>query len=267
MRRPTNRSLLLTALLACVSLSAGLARAESAPDRSGGIDLDLYDRLLERHTRAVDEVVGTRVDYRAIARSAGWKRLSSQVRAARPSRLDREGRIAFWINAYNVLTIDLIVEHYPIASIRDIGSLFFPVWNREVATIDGRTVSLGEIEHEILRKAGEPRIHAAIVCASTSCPPLARRAFRPERLDADLDDAMRRWLASPDKGVALDRERNRVRVSEIFDWFEEDFKAQGGVLATIERFVSTNDAAWLRGAGASARIEYLDYDWTLNDDH
>ena len=157
-------------------------------------------------------------------------------------------------------------EHYPIASIRDIGSLFFPVWNREVATIDGRTVSLGEIEHEILRKAGEPRIHAAIVCASTSCPPLARRAFRAERLDADLDDAMRRWLASPDKGVALDRERNRVRVSEIFDWFEEDFEAQGGVLATIAGHVSEDDAAWLSGAGAGARIEYLDYDWTLNDD-
>ena len=70
-----------------------------------------------------------------------------------------------------------------------------------------------------------------------------------DSFDADLDDAMRRWLASPDKGVALDRERNRVRVSEIFDWFEEDFEAQGGVLATIERYVSTDDAAWLRGAG------------------
>ncbi len=266
MRRRTNRSHLLAALVACASLGAGLAHAESIPDRAGGVDLDLYDRLLERHTRAVDDVVGTRVDYRAIARSADWKRLSKQIRDARPSRLDRQARIAFWINAYNVLTIDLIVEHYPVASIRDIGSLFFPVWDRDVATIEGRTVSLGEIEHEILRKTGEPRIHAAIVCASTSCPPLARRAFRAERLDADLDDAMRRWLASPDKGVALDRRRNVVRVSEIFDWFESDFEAQGGVLATIARHVSETDAAWLRGAGARARVEYLDYDWTLNDD-
>ncbi len=253
------RRLLPSALLL---IGLGLTSPATARD---AIDLDLYDRLLERHTREVSDVVGTRVDYRAISRSADWKKLSAELRAARPSRLDREGRLAYWINAYNVFTIDLIVDHYPVESIRDIGSFFFPVWNEKVASIEGRDVSLGEIEHEILRKMGEPRIHAAIVCASTSCPPLARRAFRAERLDEQLDAAMRRWLASPAKGVRIDRARETVHVSQIFDWFEEDFEAGGGVLETIARHVPDEDAAWLRGPGRDARIRFLDYDWALND--
>ena len=98
-----------------------------------------------------------------------------------------------------------------------------------------------------------------------ACPPLARRTFRAERLDEQLDDAMRRWLASPAKGVSIDRARETVRVSAIFDWFEEDFEREGGVLETIARYVDDEDAAWLRGPGRDARIRYLEYDWTLND--
>ncbi|MCR9095277.1 MAG: DUF547 domain-containing protein [bacterium] len=251
--------------LVCLFLVLNAVSAPLSNAAGAEVDLDLYDRLLDRHTREVDDVVGTRVDYRAIAGSAEWKTLSAQLRAERPSRLGREEQLAFWINAYNVFTIDLIVEHYPVESIRDIGSFLFPVWDQDVAIVEGREVSLGDIEHEILRKMGEPRIHAAIVCASTSCPPLARTAFRAERLDAQLDAAMRRWLASPEKGVAIDRAGRSVRVSAIFDWFEEDFEAGGGVLATIARHVSTDDATWLRGPGREARIRHLDYDWTLND--
>lgn len=252
----SHRTALSTAAL-LVLLAAAPAQAEP--------DLDLFDRLLETHTREVTDVVGTRVDYEAIARSAEWKELSRQFRAEQPSRFDRERQLAFWINAYNVFTIDLIVEHYPVESIRDIGSFLFPVWNADVATIEGREVSLGDIEHEILRKMDEPRIHAAIVCASTSCPPLMRTAFRADRLDEQLDAAMRRWLASPEKGVSIDRRAKTVFVSAIFDWFEEDFEAGGGVLATIARHVPEPDGAWLRGPGRNARVRHFDYDWTLND--
>jgi len=235
------------------------------PVKKAPFDRALYASLLEAHTKSVADVVGTRVDYRALGRSEDWKRLVAQIRSARPSKLDRDGTLAFWINAYNILTIDLVLQHYPLDSIRDIGSFFFPVWNVEVATIEGRTLSLGEIEHEILRKMGEPRIHAAIVCASTSCPPLARTPFTPARLGADLDAAMRQWLASSEKGVSIDRTRNQVSVSAIFDWFEEDFETGGGVLATIARYAPTADAAWLQNEGRQARIQFFDYDWTLND--
>jgi Protein of unknown function, DUF547 len=229
------------------------------------IDLTLYDRVLKSHTRSVDEVVGVRVDYAAIAKDAEWERLVRQVQKAIPSQLDREEQLAFWINAYNILTIDLVAEHYPVAGIKDIGSFFSPVWDIEVATIEGRSISLGGIEHETLRPMGEPRIHAAIVCASISCPPLSRTAFRAETLEEDLSKAMRAWLGNPGKGIRIDRTRRRITISKIFDWFEEDFEADGGVLAWIARYVSSDDAHWIRGEGAKSSIRFFDYDWSLND--
>ena len=201
---PPVRFRVLSAILLICSLPAMTAFAASGSER-GPIDLALYEQVLKRHTRSVPDLVGTRVDYASLRRSAAWKQLARQVRAAKPSRLERPQRLAYWINAYNILTIDLILDHYPVESIRDIGSFFSPVWKVPVAEIEGREVSLGDIEHEILRKMGEPRIHAAIVCASTSCPPLARSPFRPETLGADLDQAMRTWLADPRKGVSIDR--------------------------------------------------------------
>lgn len=250
---------MLPAALALIVLPAASAGAE------GPIDLGLYARLLERHTVAVDAVVGTRVDYRALGASADWARLAEQVRAAKPTRLVRTERLAFWINAYNILAIDLVIAHYPVDSIRDIGSFLYPVWKRPVAEIEGRSISLGEIEHGILREMGEPRIHAAIVCASTSCPSLARTPFRPERLDADLEATTRRWLRDPRKGLAIERDRGTIRLSKIFDWFEEDFEQAGGVLEFVARYLPEDDAAWIEQNGTDARIRSLEYDWTLND--
>ena len=229
------------------------------------LDSDLYGQLLESHTRAVPEVVGTRVDYLALKESADWKRLVRQVHDARPSQLTPDEQIAFWINAYNILTIDLVVAHYPIDGIKQIGSFFSPVWDLEVATIEGRSLSLGAIEHEILRKRGEPRIHAAIVCASVSCPPLARTPFHAKNLDADLSAAMKNWLANDEKGISIDRKNKIIRLSKVFDWFEEDFDAKGGVLTAIAPYLEKDDAAWLRAEGQNASIRYFGYDWSLND--
>lgn len=248
-----------------MSISTLLLFAVPAAARETMIDLDLYARLLENHTRAVSDLVGTRVDYRSLDRSQDWDRLVRQVRAAKPSSLTRDQKLAFWINAYNILAIELVREHYPIDGIKRIGSFFSPVWDRQVASIEGRTISLGTIEHKILRKMDEPRIHAAIVCASVSCPPLARTPFRAATLDADLSAAMRSWLASREKGIAIDRENGVVRLSKVFDWFEADFESRGGVLPTIARYLEADDAAWLRGPGKDASIRYFDYDWSLND--
>lgn len=236
--------------------------ADTAPDP---IDLALYARLLEANTVATRDLVGTRVDYRALRTSSEWRKLTRQVRNARPARLGRAERLAFWINAYNILAIDLVLAHYPVESIRDIGSFFSPVWKKPVGEIEGRERSLGEIEHEILRKMNEPRIHAAIVCASTSCPSLARTPYRARTLDADLDRSMRRFLANDQKGVRIDRNTGTVHLSSIFDWFEADFEAAGGVLPTIAPYLPEADANWLEGAGRNASIRYFDYDWTLND--
>jgi len=260
-RRERNRSLPALWIAACAAPFVwALSAAADEP-----IDLDLYGRLLQEHTREVSGTVGTVVDYRALKASPEWTRLVAQLETAKPSRASRDERLAFWINAYNILTIDLILKHYPIDGIKDIGSFFSPVWNVDVATIEGRTISLGEIEHDVLRKMDEPRIHGAIVCASISCPPLSRTPFRAARIDADLTTAMRRWLLNREKGVTVDRDRETVFLSKIFDWFEEDFESRGGVLASITPFLDASDAEWIRAQGASARIRYFPYDWSLND--
>jgi hypothetical protein len=255
---------LLAPLAIVIVIAAGFATLASAAE-TGPIDLDLYGRLLEKHTRIVEDLAGTRVDYASLEKSEDWKRLARQVHDARPVGLAREAKLAFWINAYNILTIDLIVHHYPIDGIREIGSFFSPVWDIEVATIAGRTLSLGEIEHDILRKMDEPLIHGAIVCASASCPPLARTPFRPDQISQDLAAAMRTWLSNREKGIALDRSSKVIRLSKVFDWFESDFDSRGGVLSTIADFLPPEDASWIRQEGDKASIRYFDYDWSHND--
>ena len=257
------RSCIIPILLAILCATSAMGATSATADH-GGIDLDLYQRLLETHTRAVPDKVGTRVDYRGIMNSKDWARLVAQVHDARPSRMTPAERMAFWINAYNILTVDLIRKHYPIEGIKQIGSFFSPVWDLEVATIEGRPLSLGAIEHEILRKTGEPRIHAAIVCASVSCPPLARTPFRAEQLDADLSAAMRAFLANDEKGAAIDRGRATLRLSKIFDWFGSDFETQGGVPAAITPYLGSEDASWVRANAKRLKIRYFDYDWSLN---
>jgi len=206
-----------------------------------------------------------RVDYRGLAESPAWRRLVDGLALADPDALaGRAERLAFWIDAYNILAIDLVVRHPGIGSIRDIGSLLRPVWDREAGRVGGRARSLGEIEHEILRPMGDPRIHGAIVCASVSCPPLRREPFSAGHLDALLDDQMRRWLASPEKGLRIDRGSNTVKLSRVFDWFARDFEAEGGALAFASRYAPEPERAWLAANAADLRIRYLPYDWDLN---
>jgi hypothetical protein len=112
---------------------------------------------------------------------------------------------------------------------------------------------------------GDPRIHSAIVCASLSCPPLRREAYRAERLEEQLDDNMRRWLADPRKGVRADAATGTLFVSSIFKWFAEDFEPAGGTAAFVERYGPEAAARVTQRAGEDVRIRYLDYDWSLND--
>lgn len=238
--------------------------AASSGSAAADIDHALYSDLLQRYTVESHDVAGTRVDYRGLAADPRWRTLTEQLEATRPETLRaRPETLAFWINTYNILAIDLVIRHYPVESIRDIGSFFRPVWKRAAGTISGRVLSLAEIEHQILRPLGEPRIHVAIVCASTSCPSLAREPFEAKRLEEQLDRAMRRFLASPDKGMRIDRAAGRIQLSAIFDWFEEDFEPAGGVLAYLKPYLSAGDRRWL--GQSDPRITYLDYDWKLNE--
>ncbi len=249
-------------VLRWTALVLGLLLFGNAAARGAPLDEALYSELLARHTVAVQETVGTRVDYRALRDSADWQRLIANLAQVDPDALaSRDEKLAFWINAYNILAIDVVRKGYPVGSIRDLGSLFSPIWDREAGRIGGQTYTLGQIEHEILRPLGDPRIHVAIVCASTSCPSLRREAFSATRLDEQLDDSFRDFLANREKGLAV-RAKGSVRLSKIFDWFEEDFEEQGGVLAVVRRYAPEELQPKLSG---SPRISYFPYDWSLNE--
>lgn len=174
----------------------------------------------------------------------------------------RADRIAFWINAYNAFTVELVLDHYPIRSIRKIGWLPGAAFRDDfipMPELKGGDVSLDDIEHGTLRKDfREPRIHFALVCASRSCPALRPEAYRGAVLDRQLDDQARGFLNDPAKN-RFDPATRTLYLSRIFDWFRADFESSGG---SLPAFVAPYLA---QPVPADARIVFLDYDWSLND--
>lgn len=241
-------------LAGAVLLLAGVLLVPAAAHAQ---DWTLYDELLAAHVAPVERE-GIRfhgVDYAAWARDPRYPQLLAQIESLPLESLQSEAdKLAFYINVYNVYAIRMVIDHLPLSSIRDAGSLFSPVWKKPVGSLGGRTVTLDEIEHQILRPMGEPRIHFAIVCASLSCPDLRREAFTAARLETQLQEQTLGFLNHADKGLQLDG--TRVRVSQIFDWFEEDFDGAGGV----EAFVRSH-----RDLPADIRLRAdIPYNWNLN---
>jgi hypothetical protein len=183
-----------------------------------------------------------------------------------------EEKIAFLINAYNSLTLEAIIDNYPTKSIRDIPG----VWDRKKFKVVGQEMTLNDIEHEILRKKfNEPRIHMALVCASIGCPKLRIEPYTGEKLNEQLDEQTRVFLAIPDN-FRIDRDSKRVYVSSILKWFGEDFEKSYGKKANFEnlnrketafinfisQYLSPAEEEYLTQGGY--RVSYLDYDWSLN---
>lgn len=234
-----------------------IGAALPAQGQQGALDWSAYDALLAAHVTAGERngIDHHRVDYQAVRQDPRYAQALALIANFPIAQLtERNARLAFYINAYNLYAIKMVIDHLPLESIRDVGSLFSPVWGKEAGIIGGKPVSLDEIEHEILRPMGEPRVHFAIVCASLSCPNLRTEAFTAEKLEQQLEDQTRSFLQDSSKGMAL--EGNRVRVSQIFDWFDEDFEAAGGVESFLRRY---------RDLPASSRLRPdLPYDWSLN---
>ncbi|MEM9809534.1 MAG: DUF547 domain-containing protein [Cyanobacteria bacterium P01_D01_bin.56] len=237
-----------------------------------GIDYTIYDDVLSTY---VDDEGW--VDYENLQQSRQtldtFNNGIATVDDATLSGWSEEEQIAFWINAYNSLTLKSIVDQTPIKpSIKDITG----VWRLRKHPINQKEKTLNEIEHDVLRvDFDEPRLHAAIVCAAISCPPLRNEAFTGEQLDAQLDEQVVQWLARPD-GLKIDKEAGEVEVSKIFSWFGGDWvpsygvdsgftgsKEERAVLNFISNYVSEEDSAYLEAG--DYKLSYFDYDWTLND--
>ena len=175
------------------------------------------------------------------------------------STLSKDVQFAAWINIYNAVTLAHIVQRYPVKSIRS--GYFVGPWKSVMVVVEGREISLHDIEHAVLRKDfADPRLHYAINCASIGCPNLMPRAWRAETLEVDLDAAARAYINHP-RGVM--RVKNGVRLSKIFKWFDEDFGPdRTALLAHLAQYADPELQAYLQ---TQPRIRGYDYDWALNN--
>jgi len=253
------------------ALMPAMARAQASFDHGYAA----WNSLLRRHVRWLPDGKQSQVDYRGFAADrAALKQVLDALSGVSQASFDgwsRAQQMAFLINAYNAFTVEIILTRYPdLKSIKDLGSLLQTPWKRKFFTLLGEQRHLDWVEHEQLRpRYQEPRIHAAVNCASIGCPALRDEAFTAERLEEQLEDGMRRFMA--------DRTRNRVRgdraeISMIFRWFREDFEQGHRGWRRVEDMLAhyadqLSDQAGEREQlrGRALRVAHLDYDWSLND--
>lgn len=220
------------------------------------VDHSLFDSLLKQY------VQGSNVNYQGFKRDE--VRLDDYLKILEqtdPDTLSGNEQFAFYINAYNSWTIKLILTGYPgVESIKDLGGLFSSPWKKKIVRMNGKIITLDEIEHAILRpKFKDPRVHFAINCASRSCPPLRPEAYTGNLLDSQLDDATRRFLNDPKQNYL---DGNDLYVSSIFKWFGEDFNRD--VIGFFIQYAQDELRNNLKSRKSNITVHYLDYDWSLN---
>jgi hypothetical protein len=159
-------------------------------------------------------------------------------------------KLAYWMNAYNAMTIDLILRNQPLESIKDIKN----PWDQRLWKLGDKYYNLDEIEHQILRKMGDARIHFGINCASFSCPPLLNEAFVPSKVDAQLNVVAKRFINDPSRNMISE---HSIEISNIFKWFSKDFTRDGSVIDYLNKFSTIS-------ISEDAKVRYMDYDWGLN---
>jgi hypothetical protein len=262
----------LTAILsgAASKYSAGVEAAQ-AFDQSYA----QYDNVLK--TYVADGLVNYKGLKTAPLELDGYLKNTAGVPEEQFNAWTESQRLAFLINLYNAATLKLIIDNYPVKSIKDIGNFFKGPWDQPAVKLFGKTITLNHLEHDILRKQySEPRIHVVLVCAAKGCPALRNEAYYAEKLDEQLNDQSRRFLLSP-AGLGIDHEKKVVYFSSIFKWYGEDFiahyspkagftgldKTERAVANFCSEYLASADSDFLSAGGYSVR--YLDYDWSLNE--
>ncbi len=234
---------------------------------AGAAEFDHTHAALDRVLKA--RVKNERVDYAVLKAESrdldAWLKNAGAVTEAEFNRWSQSQQLAFLMNLYNAATLRLIIDHYPLKSIKDIGNVFKGPWKQEVVPLLGKTVTLDYLEHGVLRKKyAEPRVHFAIVCAAKGCPPLRAEAYVPDKLNEQLEDQGRIFMGGKEKN-RFDARSNALYISPIFKWFSEDFeKKSGSVVKFIMPFFPMEVQKQIQAA-KSPEIRYTDYDWSLNE--
>lgn len=212
------------------------------------IDHEQWNDLLKKHVSA-----NGNVDYKGFKKDT--KQLQSyltELSQNTPQKSwSKNAVLAYWINAYNAYTVKLILDNYPVKSIKDIND----PWGKKFFTLGITKYSLEQIEHEILRKMSEPRIHFAINCASFSCPNLLDEAYTEAKIEKQLDNSAKAFVNDKSKNsLATDK----VEISEIFNWFSGDFKTKGSLIDYLNQYSAVK-------INKNAKVKFKTYNWSLNE--
>ena len=211
-------------------------------------DHSKWDAILREHVNHQGSV-----DYNTIKNNTTEldTYLSELSKTSPTDNWSKNEKLAYWINAYNAFTVKLIIDNYPVKSIKDIKQ----PWDQKFIEIGDKTMSLNYIEHDILRKMNEPRIHFTIVCASISCPKLQNTAFEASKIETQLTKATKEFLADTSKNSLS---QNSIKISKIFQWFAKDFKHDGTLIEFLNLYSETQ-------ISDKAEKSFTDYNWRLNE--
>ncbi|WPR71413.1 DUF547 domain-containing protein [Flavobacterium sp. NG2] len=212
------------------------------------VDHSKWDALLKKHVSA-----NGNVNYKGFLKDkTALEAYLDVLEANVPSKSwSRNATLAYWINVYNAFTVKLIIDNYPVKSIKEISN----PWGKKFFALGGQKYSLEQVEHEILRKMGEPRIHFAINCASFSCPNLLNEAYTEANLSKQLAQVAKSFINDKTKNTIT---KSKIEVSEIFNWFAGDFKTKGSLIDFLNQYSSVK-------IDAKAKTSYKDYNWSLNE--
>jgi len=236
-------------------------------NHTAGQQHKLFTEILAKHIK------GGLVNYKELKNDNRLDEYLNQLENTDPDTLKRNEKLAFWINAYNAFTLTVIVDNYPIESINELHTggrmvghlLGKTVWDKEFITISNKQYSLNDIEHNILRKMNEPRIHFSIVCASISCPTLRTKAFEADRINEQLEVQAHEFINDKSKN-SFDVKNRKAYLSKIFDWFDEDFGISSDeILKYISQFLPENTAKEINSHLSEWKLTYNDYNWNLNE--
>ena len=245
------------------------ATAAAAPAAPAPPDYAAWNQLL---TRWYDPARG--MDYKDLKARDGKTLAELRERLAEvdAAALPPPDRLAYWINVYNVNVVATVVDHYPIASIRDISTDWVTrlnVFKKDTVPIKGGMTSLDEIENARIRQGfKDPRIHFAINCAAVSCPPIRTEAFAGARIAEQLDDQARRFLNDPRRGAQVEVQASGVviHLTKVMDWFADDFKQWGGgQVAFVRKYLPPDKQKLIDAAKGNVKLDFYSYDWNLND--
>jgi len=218
------------------------------------------DGLLKSHVKTTTKsgIQYNAVNYTAWGKDPRHTKVRDEILKKNANDLaSKDEKLAYWINTYNVLTIDLITREKETESIKNLGSLFKNPWKRFSWKINGKNYTLDSIEHGIIRKLNDPRIHFAINCAAKSCPDLRKEAYRANKLNAQLQHQVNLTLSNSTKGFKSTNGNKAVKVSKVMDWFAEDFNS-----GNINKWLQTYKKQTVND---NTKIGYFDYDWSLNN--